>query len=245
MKRVLFSIGGTVVGLVALLDFKIARHGRDRRGCRCRTLRRRRPRPRHRQSAPTGPAGSKAPTGSSAPRTSSSAPSGSTAARTVAGDAVQTHYGIVQVAVALTGTPDHNVSFLQLTAFDGRSQLINSQAAPILVQETLATQSAQIDTVSGASLHERRLRPVAAERARPGRIEMTSSIAAPRPSSTAWARCSRSTSASPASIRRPSSGSVDWLHQVDATFSTYRPESAISRLGRGEIARARLLGRGP
>lgn len=31
---------------------------------------------------------------------------------------------------------------------------------------------------------------------------------------------------------------VDWLHRVDATFSTYRPESEISRLGRGELHRA-------
>ena len=28
---------------------------------------------------------------------------------------------------------------------------------------------------------------------------------------------------------------VTWLHHVDAVFSTYRPDSAISRLGRGEI----------
>jgi thiamine biosynthesis lipoprotein len=30
---------------------------------------------------------------------------------------------------------------------------------------------------------------------------------------------------------------VAWLHRVDATFSTYRPESEISRLERGEISR--------
>ncbi len=29
---------------------------------------------------------------------------------------------------------------------------------------------------------------------------------------------------------------ITWLHQVDATFSTYRPDSEISRLGRGELA---------
>ena len=51
----------------------------------------------------------------------------------------------------MTGSHIDNVSFLQLTANDGTSQYINSQAAPILVQETIAKQSAQIDTVSGAS----------------------------------------------------------------------------------------------
>lgn len=30
------------------------------------------------------------------------------------------------------------------------------------------------------------------------------------------------------------SASVDWLHHVDGVFSTYRPDSPISRLGRGE-----------
>jgi thiamine biosynthesis lipoprotein len=34
----------------------------------------------------------------------------------------------------------------------------------------------------------------------------------------------------------PIAEAVDWLHHVDATFSTYRDDSAVSRLGRGEIA---------
>lgn len=29
---------------------------------------------------------------------------------------------------------------------------------------------------------------------------------------------------------------IDWLHHVDTTFSTYKSDSAISRLGRGELA---------
>ena len=44
-----------------------------------------------------------------------------------------------------------DVAFVQLTAFDGRSQRINSDAAPILLQETLSAQSATIDSVSGAT----------------------------------------------------------------------------------------------
>ncbi|MFC1411325.1 FAD:protein FMN transferase [Streptacidiphilus sp. N1-12] len=31
---------------------------------------------------------------------------------------------------------------------------------------------------------------------------------------------------------------VRWLHRVDAVFSTYRPDSQVSRLGRGELALA-------
>jgi len=32
-------------------------------------------------------------------------------------------------------------------------------------------------------------------------------------------------------------GAVRWLHWVDATFSPYRDESDVSRLGRGSLAR--------
>jgi len=41
------------------------------------------------------------------------------------------------------------------------------------------------------------------------------------------------------SVARSAVGqAVDWLHWVDATFSTYRADSEISRLGRGEITEA-------
>src|SRR3954464_8550425 len=33
-------------------------------------------------------------------------------------------------------------------------------------------------------------------------------------------------------------GAFDWLREVDATFSTYRDDSDISRLGRGEVTLA-------
>ncbi|SER86987.1 thiamine biosynthesis lipoprotein [Streptomyces sp. yr375] len=38
-----------------------------------------------------------------------------------------------------------------------------------------------------------------------------------------------------AAIHRALAEAVRWLHRVDAVFSTYRPDSHISRLGRGEI----------
>lgn len=64
---------------------------------------------------------------------------------------MQTPYGVVQVKVRVAGGHINSVGFAQLTAFDARSQEINSYAAQILVHETLAAQNAQIDTVSGAS----------------------------------------------------------------------------------------------
>ncbi|GHH75251.1 FAD:protein FMN transferase [Streptomyces sulfonofaciens] len=40
-------------------------------------------------------------------------------------------------------------------------------------------------------------------------------------------------------VRRALAESVAWLHHVDEVFSTYRPDSVISRLGRGEMPRRR------
>lgn len=36
----------------------------------------------------------------------------------------------------------------------------------------------------------------------------------------------------------PVAAVFDWLHEVDGRFSAYKPESAVSRLGRGELALA-------
>jgi thiamine biosynthesis lipoprotein len=39
-----------------------------------------------------------------------------------------------------------------------------------------------------------------------------------------------------ASVRALAEEPISWLHWVDATFSTYKPDSAISRVRRGELA---------
>ena len=145
MKRALLSIGGTVVGLVALLDFKS--HGSP--GFAPVSLPHT-PAPST-QATPSTQVPPAATTHAPGKKPATSTTAATNVARKVSGDAVQTNYGVVQVSVAMTGSHIDNVSFLQLSAYDGTSQYINSQAAPILVQETIAKQSAQIDTVSGAS----------------------------------------------------------------------------------------------
>ena len=146
MKRVLLSTALTVLGLVALLSFKSRGHPLGIIGGALPSA-----------VLSTSPAAS-TPTG--APKTSSAPPvpgaTGSTATapsatQTIDGAPVETQYGIVQVRVTLAGSRITNVSFVQLQAFDDRSQQINSYAAPILLQETLAAQSAHVDSVSGAS----------------------------------------------------------------------------------------------
>ncbi len=70
---------------------------------------------------------------------------------TVVGDAVDTRYGPVQVAVTFAGGQIASVQTLQSPDGHGESVQINRWATPILAQEVVAAQSAQIDTVSGAT----------------------------------------------------------------------------------------------
>jgi uncharacterized protein with FMN-binding domain len=143
MKRVILSVVGTVAGLVALLSYKT--HGpvtSTASGLPSAGL------PGSTTSTGQAPSTDSSNGASPTPTSSSSSAPASTS---YTGTAVHTRYGIVQVKVVVSGSKITNVSFVQLTAFDGRSQQINSGAAPILLQETLSAQTAKIDTVSGAT----------------------------------------------------------------------------------------------
>jgi uncharacterized protein with FMN-binding domain len=70
---------------------------------------------------------------------------------TVNGSAVDDGYGVVQVHVKISNGKIVDVTTLSLPQ-DGHSQRINSFAVPQLRQEVLSAQSANIDTVSGATL---------------------------------------------------------------------------------------------
>jgi uncharacterized protein with FMN-binding domain len=100
------------------------------------------PKPSVRSSSPKSSAAAPTPT----PQSSAPAPT----ERTITGPVVSNGWGPIQVTVTVKGT--------QLTAVgvpvipqDGRSQFINSRAVPILTQEALQAQSAQVDSVSGAT----------------------------------------------------------------------------------------------
>jgi uncharacterized protein with FMN-binding domain len=87
-------------------------------------------------------------TNAAAPSATSAAPS---TTQVVSGAVEQTPYGPVQVEVTFDGTKVVAVRELQSPSNDRRSASINHQAAPILAKEVLASQSAKIDTVSGAT----------------------------------------------------------------------------------------------
>jgi uncharacterized protein with FMN-binding domain len=79
------------------------------------------------------------------------APATSTRTRTLTGDAADNEYGTVQVQVTLTGNQITDIVALQMPDSHRRSVEISQAAEPILRQEALQAQSAQIDLVSGAT----------------------------------------------------------------------------------------------
>lgn len=84
---------------------------------------------------------------------SSTAGGGTTATgtRTVTGESVQTRWGPVQVRVTLLNGSITDVTAVTYPQENPRDQQINAYAVPRLRSEALAAQSADIDTVSGAT----------------------------------------------------------------------------------------------
>ena len=78
-------------------------------------------------------------------------PAGKYADGTYTGRPVNAYYGIVQVDAVIQNGTLADVKILQYPNDRNTSVRINSQALPILKQEAIAAQSANIDAVSGAS----------------------------------------------------------------------------------------------
>src|SRR4051794_16760159 len=70
---------------------------------------------------------------------------------TATGDAIPTQYGNAQVKVTVEAGKMVRIEALQLQGNDPRSVQISSSAAPVLEQEALSAQTADIDAVSGAT----------------------------------------------------------------------------------------------
>ena len=83
--------------------------------------------------------------------TPASTPKATTISGTFTGDSAETRYGPVQVQVTIVNNKITAVSALTYPTESFRDQQINSQAIPLLQEETLAAQSANIQGVGGAS----------------------------------------------------------------------------------------------
>ncbi|MEV6027502.1 FMN-binding protein [Streptomyces sp. NPDC052036] len=131
LRRIVLASAATVTGTVMLLSLKP-------------------------HTAPSLAAGAPAPSGSGAASASSGSDGSngsraSTGAKAVTGNSVQTRWGPVQVRVTVTSGRITDVTAVDYPRDNPRDQEINSYALPQLRREVLATQSADIDTVSGAS----------------------------------------------------------------------------------------------
>ena len=129
MRRIVIALAGTVSGLVMLFGY-------------------------HTSLAGGGVVAAPEPVG--APGAGASASGGGTtptgSSSTVTGDSVQTQWGPVQVQVTVEGGRLTDVTAVQYPNGNGRDQQINAYALPVLAQEALAAQSADIDHVSCATV---------------------------------------------------------------------------------------------
>jgi uncharacterized protein with FMN-binding domain len=134
MKHAPLVIAATIAGLAGVLSFHT--------GTAKITL-----------GAPAPVAAPPAPTPSTSAPARKSAPStGPSATQTAVGAAVNYNYGILSVSATVSGTKLTNVAIASIN--DGgnfRSQSIDQQSIPLLEQQALQAQSANIQGVSGAS----------------------------------------------------------------------------------------------
>jgi len=158
MRRAPIVIAATAAGLVGILSFHTKPAsltlggvpGASSRGSSTTSVA---------AGPPPGPTGSGVPptSGSSAtsttgPATTSPATTNSSSTRSADGPSVNYNYGVLSVSVKVSGKKITNVGIASLD--DGgnfRSQSIDQQSIPILEQQALQAQSANIQGVSGAS----------------------------------------------------------------------------------------------
>lgn len=74
------------------------------------------------------------------------------AASTITGSTAQTRWGPVQVAITVAGGKITDVAVPVYPDGNGKDRQINASALPVLTDETLAAQGADIDMVSGATV---------------------------------------------------------------------------------------------
>ena len=102
-------------------------------------------------SGSTTSAGNEPSASPSSPASGSSG-SRSTKITTYTGPVAQTRWGPVQVKISVQGGKLTKVTILQHPSGNSRDAAINDYALPILINESLKAQSANIDMVSGATV---------------------------------------------------------------------------------------------
>ncbi|MGH3745455.1 MAG: FMN-binding protein [Mycobacteriales bacterium] len=147
MRRVVLTVLATITGLVLLLGFKS--HGGPHGGIAALGVASAPP-----KTAGQSPQGTASTTPHPTAHTTSPTPSAQNTpatVRTVTGRSADTRYGPVQVVIRVAAGRITQVGVTQVPLDTSRDRAINTEAVPQLDQEALAAQSANIDSVSGAS----------------------------------------------------------------------------------------------
>jgi uncharacterized protein with FMN-binding domain len=151
MRRAPIVIAATAAGLAGVLSFHTKSASLTLGGLPGTSATRGTPT----TSVAAGPPPGQSSSGTSSPPTSSSSGTSTTIAsttRSATGPLVNYNYGVLSVSVTATGKKVTKVGIASLD--DGgnfRSQSIDQQSIPLLVQQALQAQSANIQGVSGAS----------------------------------------------------------------------------------------------
>lgn len=152
MKKIFYALMATVTGLVLLFSYRTSLGGGTETAA---ALPATTPAPASAQRAT--PSASPSASASASPSSAAAAPtqaapaSSGLADGTYTGSAANTRFGPVQVQITVSGGVVTDVQVPVYPDENGRDQQINSRALPVLVKETLAAQSADIDMVSGAT----------------------------------------------------------------------------------------------
>lgn len=141
MRRALLAIVSTVAGLVFLLSYKT--HSPSSVASPFPVV--------STTTSTKAPAQPSAKPSAKAPAQASVKTPAKATASTTTGDAVQTRYGPVQVAVTVVSGKVTAATAVVYPANDPRDEQINSYAIPALNQEAVRADSANIDMVSGAT----------------------------------------------------------------------------------------------
>jgi uncharacterized protein with FMN-binding domain len=140
VRKIVVALMGTVSGLIMLFSYHTSLGGTGTLAVPAST------------GASTTTSSSAGGSSSSSGNSAGSSSSAGGSATTVTGDTAQTRWGPVQVQITVTGGKITDVTPVQYPNGNGRDQEINSYALPVLAQEALAAQSANIDHVSGATV---------------------------------------------------------------------------------------------
>lgn len=146
MRRIVIALVGTVSGLLMLFSYHTSLAGAGTLAVPASTG-------TATTTVPGTTSGSgSASSGASGSGSAGSGSSGSAASGTYTGDTASTQWGPVQVQITVADGKITDATAVQYPSGNGKDQEINAYALPILAQEAVAAQSAQIDHVSGATV---------------------------------------------------------------------------------------------